>query len=334
MTRTAHILWLLAICAVTAACGPDRAQGPGETASEPDVEWAIAIHGGAGVIERSMDDGERDGYLASLDEALRIGQRILASGGTSLDAVEQVILSMEDDPQFNAGKGAVFNHLQEHELDASIMDGRELACGAVAAVTTIKNPIVLARLVMERTPHVLLAGAGAEQFADEVDVERVPRDYFSTPGRLEQLERQRREARGPDKEQGTVGVAALDSHGNLAAGTSTGGLTGKRFGRIGDSPIIGAGTFADNRTCAVSATGQGEEFIRHGVARVISAMMEYAGATLQEAADATIHGRLSAGDGGVVAVGRDGSIAMVLNTEGLYRGAADSSGRFEVQIWD
>ncbi|NIR37957.1 MAG: isoaspartyl peptidase/L-asparaginase [Actinobacteria bacterium] len=326
-------LWVLAFAGVLTcgACAPADDSGP-QTDGER-LEWAIVIHGGAGTIPRDLPEERREGYFESLRRALTIGQDLLAGGGTSLDAVEQVIRHMEDDPRFNAGRGAVFNHEGGHELDASIMDGRDLSCGAVAGVTTVKNPISLARHVMEQTRHVLLAGPGAESFADEMGVERVDQDYFFTERRFEAWQKVR-ERRSAEAEKGTVGVAALDRHGNLAAGTSTGGLTDKRFGRIGDSPIIGAGTYADNRTCAVSATGRGEEFIRHGVAHAISALMADVGLPLDEAARRVIHDRLQPGDGGIIAVDRSGRIVMDFNSEGMYRGAADSDGRFEVAIWD
>jgi beta-aspartyl-peptidase (threonine type) len=297
----------------------------------PAAKWAIAIHGGAGTIPKNLPEAQKQQYLHSLGEALKIGQGVLRQGGTSLDAVEKVIRFLEDDPLFNAGKGAVYTHERTHELDAAIMDGRDLSCGSVAALKTVKNPISLARLVKERSPHVFLVGEGAEAFATEMKVERVPNSYFDTPKRLQDLEEALKEE---PKEHGTVGCVALDTHGNLAAGTSTGGLTNKRFGRLGDVPVIGAGTYANNRTCAISATGIGEEFIKHTVAHDISALIEYGGLSLQQAADRVIHQKLKAGDGGVIGVARDGSIALVFNSEGMYRGAADSGGRFEVRIWE
>jgi beta-aspartyl-peptidase (threonine type) len=297
----------------------------------PAAKWAIAIHGGAGTIPKNLPEAQKQQYLHSLGEALKIGQGVLRQGGTSLDAVEKVIRFLEDDPLFNAGKGAVYTHERTHELDAAIMDGSDLSCGSVAALKTVKNPISLARLVKERSPHVFLVGEGAEAFATEMKVERVPNSYFDTPKRLQDLEEALKEE---PKEHGTVGCVALDVHGNLAAGTSTGGLTNKRFGRLGDVPVIGAGTYANNKTCAISATGTGEEFIKHTVAHDISALMEYGGLSLQQAADRVIHQKLKAGDGGVIGVGRDGSIALVFNSEGMYRGAADSGGRFEVRIWE
>jgi beta-aspartyl-peptidase (threonine type) len=297
----------------------------------PAPKWAIAIHGGAGTIPKTLPEAKKQEYLHALEQALKIGRDVLRQGGASLDAVEKVIRFLEDDPLFNAGKGAVYTHERTHELDAAVMDGRDLSCGSVAALKTVKNPISLARLVKEKSPHVFLVGEGAEAFATEMKVERVPNSYFDTPGRLKDLEEALKEE---PKEHGTVGCVALDTHGNLAAGTSTGGLTNKRFGRLGDVPVIGAGTYANNRTCALSATGIGEEFIKHTVAHDISALIEYGGLTLQQAADRVIHQKLKAGDGGVIGVGRDGSLALVFNSEGMYRGAADSNGRFEVRIWE
>jgi len=305
-------------------------QEPGPSATEtPALEWAIAIHGGAGSLGSDAPAVVRDGYLAGLDAALTTGKEILDGGGSSLDAVEEVIAILEDDIQFNAGRGAVYNAEGEHELDASIMDGATLGCGAVAGVRTVKNPIRLARAVMEQTRHVLLAGPGAESFAGEVGVERVEPNYFDSDSRRRSLDR----ALDPEH-RGTVGVVALDRAGNLAAGTSTGGLTAKKFGRVGDSPIIGAGTYADNRRCAVSGTGIGEQYIRHAVAYDICALMAYEGLELQAAVDRVIDETLEQGDGGIIAMDPAGRIAMRYNTPSMLRGAADSDGRFEVKIWD
>ena len=327
-------LFLVAASADTQApaADPNRAD---VTLSRPGaVQYAIAIHGGAGTISKNIPEAEKQEYLKSLSAALKLGQDVLAAGGTSLDAVEKVVRFLEDDPKFNAGKGAVFTHDGTHELDAAIMDGRNLACGSVAGLTTVKNPISLARMVMEKTPHVFLAGPGAERFADEMKVERAKPDYFFVQKRYDQWQEELAKEKANVKDRDTVGAVALDKHGNLAAATSTGGLTNKRWGRLGDVPVIGAGTYANNRTCAISATGQGEEFIRHNVSHDISALMEYKGMTLQQAAEEVIHRKLKPGDGGVIGVGRDGSLALVFNSEGMYRGAADSNGRFEVKIWE
>ena len=324
-----------------------------------DLEWAIAIHGGAGTIPKSDPEEISRGYRESLKQALEIGRSVLQEGGTALDAVEKVLIFMEDDPHFNAGKGAVYNRDGGHELDASIMDGSNLACGAVGGVTTVKNPIILARRVMSETRHVLLMGEGAERFADVMGVERVEPSYFDTERRHEQWRRHIEKSGGGERsalvpaetatlprdrgtagdtvlsrDRGTVGAVALDRKGNLAAATSTGGLTGKMFGRIGDTPIIGAGNYASNAGCAVSGTGTGEEFIRHNVAYRVSALMEYKGLSLQDAAEEVVHRILKPGDGGIIAADRRGNLALVFNSNGMYRGAADSSGRFEVAIWE
>lgn len=320
---------------VFAACDTasrNTVEEPTNAGSSNESVWAIAIHGGAGSSPDSRTQAENDAYLLSLRSALRRGATLLDEGGTALDAVEQVILRLEDDPLFNAGKGAVFTADGQHELDASIMDGASLACGAVAGVTRVKNPISLARLVMERTRHVLLAGEGADRFAEELGVERVGQDYFFTEARHESLQRFLEAERRKTAEHGTVGAVALDRRGDLAAGTSTGGLTGKMHGRVGDSPIVGAGTYAKNATCAVSGTGVGEEFIRHGVAQRISDLMEYRGLSLEAATQHVVGELLHEGDGGIIAVGHEGSIAMVFNTEGMVRGAADSTGRFETRL--
>lgn len=341
-------------CAGPAGDAPPEPEPEPKPASEPAAdpaprkEWALAIHGGAGTVPRDIEAERRIGYEDSLRAALRVGADLLDGGSDALDAVEATIRAMEDDPRFNAGRGAVFNREGRNELDASIMDGRNLACGAVAGVRTVRHPISLARAVMERTRHVLLAGDGAEAFADVAGVERVDPSFFRTEERWERLQRMLEREEGeagkagsasgaadPDEgRRGTVGVVALDRGGNLAAGTSTGGLTGKRWGRVGDSPIVGAGTYADNRTCAVSATGVGEEFIRHGVARAIAARMEFAGQTVAEAAQAVVGTVLREGDGGVIALDARGEIAFAFNTTGMYRGAADSTGRFDVAIWE
>lgn len=301
--------------------------------------WALAIHGGAGVISRDMEEERKREYFDALEAALDLGREALDGGESALNTVERVVRFLEDDPKFNAGKGAVYTHDGRHELDAAIMDGRTLDCGSVAAVTTVRHPIALARGVLDHSPHVFLIGEGAEVFADELGLERVSQDYFHTERRRRQLERAlEREAEeaagGEDEERSTVGAVALDRNGDLAAATSTGGLTNKRFGRVGDVPVIGAGTYANNRTCAVSGTGKGEQFIRHTVARSISAAMEYGGLSLEDAAHRVIHERLDPGDGGVIAVGRDGSIALVFNSPGMFRGATDARGRFEVGIWE
>lgn len=302
---------------------------------------AIAIHGGAGVISRaSMTPENERAYRADLERALDAGYAVLERGGASLDAVVAAVKVLEDSPYFNAGKGAVFSHEGINELDAAIMDGATQKAGAVAGVKHVKNPIELARMVMERTPHVLLAGEGAEEFALEQGMALVPGSYFYTERRWKQLEDAQRENRIADATSdtdyfGTVGAVALDRHGNLAAATSTGGMTNKRWGRIGDSPIIGAGTYADNATCAVSATGSGEYFMRAVVAHEICARVRLAGVTAAQAARDVVHGQLKdiGGDGGVIVVDRNGVLSLEFNTEGMFRGARDSKGRREVAIY-
>jgi L-asparaginase / beta-aspartyl-peptidase len=299
------------------------------------AQWAVAVHGGSGSMPRERLAGREPAFLAGLERALRLGAEMLGGGASSLDAVEAVVRALEDDPLFNAGKGAVYNHDGRHELDAAIMEGSTLRCGAVAGVRVVKNPVTLARRVMERTPHVFLAGEGAEAFAREVGVEVVEPSYFDTPERWDELQRALAKAAAgvsPTPELGTVGAVALDRDGNLAAATSTGGRTDKRWGRVGDVPVIGAGTYADNRTCAVSATGKGEEMIRHAAAAAVSSRIEHGGRTLEQAVREVVHGVLEPGDGGLIAVGPDGTLALDFNTEGMFRGAADSRGRFEAAI--
>ncbi|HEY7805746.1 MAG TPA: isoaspartyl peptidase/L-asparaginase [Croceibacterium sp.] len=303
-----------------------------------DSRWSIAIHGGAGTILReNLADAQRRAYEVGLAAALDAGANLLAEGGSALDAVAAAVVLLEDDPLFNAGRGATFTFEGGIELDAAIMDGRDRAAGAVAAVTTVRNPLLLARAVMEHSPHVFLAGAGAEQFAREQGFEPVDPSWFETPERRRQLEEFRARKSGwfdSSVKYGTVGAVARDTQAHVAAATSTGGLTGKRWGRIGDSPLIGAGTYADDRACAVSATGAGEYFIRTGAAKAIADRVCLLGEGLQEAADAVIAevGALG-GDGGVIVAGADGGTAFALNTAGMYRGRADSEGRREIAIF-
>ena len=299
------------------------------------LEYAIAIHGGAGNVSPEYIPPERaEAIEAKLLEALETGTRILASGGSSLDAVEQVVRMLEDSPLFNAGKGAVFNHEGKNELDASIMDGKTLNAGGVTCVGDIKNPISAARMVMEKSGHVLLTGAGASRFASEQGAELVDSGYFYTEKRWNDLQKQLAEEKV--EKYGTVGCVALDREGNLAAGTSTGGLTNKKFGRIGDTPIIGAGNYANNRTCAVSGTGHGEFFMRYTVGHDISALMEYRGMSVGEAAREVVHRKLTpaGGKGGVICVDHDGNIAMEYNTTGMLRAWANSKGEKEVRIFE
>lgn len=298
---------------------------------------AIAVHGGAGVMPGAeLTPERRRAFGEGLEAALRAGYAVMEAGGGSLDAVVAAVKVLEDDPLFNAGRGSVLAANGQHELDASIMDGRDLRAGSVTGVQHVRNPIELARLVMDRSPHVMLAGAGADEFAVEAGLKPVPNDYFATERRRLELERHLRgdADTGDEAVLGTVGAVALDSHGNLAAATSTGGMTGKKWGRVGDSPIIGAGTYAANDCCAVSATGHGEYFIRAAVAHEIASLVRYRGMGVREAADEVVMNQLVklGGSGGVIAVGRDGSIAMPFNSPGMLRGAMDSRGRLETGI--
>jgi len=297
----------------------------------------LAIHGGAGTIDRAKMTPEREKeYRAGLEKAMKVGYEILQRGGPSLDAVEAVVRTLEDDPNFNAGKGSVFTSAGVNELDASIMDGKTLKAGAVAAVHRIKNPITVARLVMEKSPHVMLDGDGAEAFAKEQGVELVDPKYFFTQRRWDELKNDQAKqaaAGGKESGHGTVGAVALDGAGNLAAATSTGGTSNKRPGRIGDSPIIGAGTYANNATCAVSGTGDGEYFIRAVVAHQVSASIER-GMSLEDAAQAAIKQvEQLGGTGGLIAIDRNGQVAMPFNTQGMYRGRVDPTGKFIIDIY-
>lgn len=309
-------------------------------------KWALVIHGGAGVIERKDLTPEVEAaYRAAMAAAAAKGSKVLADGGSAMDAIEAVIRDLEDDPLFNAGRGAVFTAEGRNELDAAVMDGRTLKAGSVAGVTRTRHPITLARAVMEKSRHVMMIGPGADAFAASQGLEQVDPSWFFTERRWQGLVRELtaqglpvppRPAGAPapsamlqipddsDRKFGTVGVVALDSRGDVAAGTSTGGMTAKRWGRVGDAPVIGAGTYASNDSCAVSATGSGEYFIRLTVAREVCALVEYKGLTLQQAADAVIQDRLTAlgGDGGVIAVAPDGQIAWSFNTPGMYRARA------------
>lgn len=320
-------------------------------AQDEKPRYVLAIHGGAGTIVRSdLTPEMEEAYRAALRASLEAGYQVLSEGGASLDAVVAALGLMEESPLFNAGKGAVFTSEGTVELDASIMDGRTRNAGAVSGVKQVRSPITLARLVMEQSPHVMLTGTGAEAFAREHEVEMVPNEFFYTERRRRQLERAQQRENNPsggdallfdeDREAehhtyGTVGAVALDQAGNLAAGTTTGGMTNKRFGRVGDSPIIGAGTYADNATCAVSATGHGEFFIRGVVAYDVAAMMRYAGLSLVEAANAVVMGRLGelGGTGGIIALDREGNVAMPFNTSGMYRGTIDEDGNVVIKIY-
>ena len=327
---------------------------PAEKQIDSVENFGIVIHGGAGtILKENMSDSLESAYKTKLEEAIRTGHEILANGGTAIEAVQRTINVMENSPLFNAGKGAVFTNAETNELDASIMDGKTLNAGAVAGVTTVKNPINLAWEVMENSDHVMLSGKGAEAFAKEQNIELVTPDYFYTEKRFKSL--QRLKERNSKKSEldhdngktafidpfikgskfGTVGCAALDKHGNLAAGTSTGGMTNKRWGRIGDAPIIGAGTYANNKTAAISSTGWGEFFIRGMAAYDISAMMEYKGISLAEAAREVIQNKIPnlGGDGGIIAIDHNGNVSMEFNTAGMYRAKMNKNGELQIGIY-
>ena len=319
------------------------------------AEFAIIIHGGAGtILKKNMTPEREAAYRATLEKAIRVGYEILKNGGTSLDAVQKTINVMEDSPLFNAGKGAVFTNAETNELDASIMDGKTLNSGASAGTTIVRNPIDLARAIMDNSPHVMMAGDGAETFAKEQGLAIVEPSYFFTERRLNSLKRVKEKEANKEKnidtesayfdfydadinnsKFGTVGCAALDKHGNLSAGTSTGGMTNKRYGRVGDSPIIGAGTYANNNSCAVSSTGWGEYFIRAMAAHDISALMQYKGLSLKQAAQEVIQNKIPelGGDGGIIAVDKNGNMVAEFNTAGMYRATMNDKGELEIGIY-
>lgn len=318
---------------------------------ERSAPIAIAVHGGAGTITRAnLSEAQELAYRNAIDRALTLGYEELKQGNDGLDAIVAAITYLEDSPLFNAGKGAVYTFDGKHELDASIMRGDTLQAGAVASLTNIRHPIKAARLVLEESVHVMLSGAGAEQFAKEKGLEKVDNSIFNTERRFQALQRAKAriaQSEADDKSAylenaefndfkfGTVGVVVLDANGNIAAGTSTGGMTAKRYGRVGDSPIIGSGTYADNASCAVSGTGHGEYFIRYNVAADICARMKYQGISINEAANTVIHDVLmpAGGEGGVIAIDAKGNIAMPFNTEGMYRGSIDTNGKKSVFIY-
>lgn len=339
------LLYLFIISVIFLSC-KESSKKPEHTTAQPTNEFAIVIHGGAGHQTRKSISKETDSLVrAKLSEAIQVGYTILKNGGTSLDAVEKTINILEDSPLFNAGKGAVFTNEETNELDASIMDGKTLNAGASAGTRTVKNPIDLARAIMEDSPHVLLSGRGAEQFAKEQGLEIVDPSYFSTEDNLNTVrkikEKQAKKAASllpekyTDSKFGTVGCVALDKNGNIAAGTSTGGMTNKKWNRIGDSPIIGAGTYANNKTCGVSSTGHGEFFIRGAVAYDVSALMEYKELSLEEASKKVIQEKLPAlgGTGGVIALDKNGNIVMEFNTPGMYRANMNDKGELYIGIY-
>lgn len=338
---------LLGVAVLLMGCQePDKTQQK----VAPEQTFGIVIHGGAGtILRKNMSPEMEKAYRETLQTAVSTGHAILAAGGTSTEAVEKTIHVMENSPLFNAGKGAVLNADAAVELDASFMDGARLDAGAIAGARTIKNPISAAIKVMNNSPHVMLSGAGADQFASEQGLETVAHEYFVTERRKKALERVQAEeatasqtsaAQLPSdffrqQRMGTVGCVALDKMGNLAAGTSTGGMTNKKWNRIGDAPIIGAGTYANNASCGISATGWGEYFIRSVVAHDIAALMEYKGLTIQEAARIVIHEKVAklGGDGGVVGLDNQGQVAMEMNTPGMYRAHMDATGKLTVKIY-
>jgi L-asparaginase / beta-aspartyl-peptidase len=324
------------------------------SSSFAQTKYALVIHGGAGTIKKDDSNPEKQAkYERAIDTALQIGNVILANNGTALNAVEASIKYLENNPLFNAGKGAVFTNDAKHELDASIMDGSNLSAGSIAGVTNIKNPITTARAVMEKSKHVMLTGKGAEQFAKEQGHELVPNSYFSTKERLEGLKRLRAAEKAKldstkkmayqqidfkgyaTEKYGTVGAVALDNFGNIAAGTSTGGMTNKKYGRVGDAPIIGAGTYANNNTCGISCTGWGEYFIRLVMAKSVSDLMQYKGLPIDEAAKEMIQIQLPnlGGDGGLVGLDKNGNITMQFNSTGMYRGYIKGNGEKFIAIF-
>ena len=338
---------LLSLLLVTLLCTCGSAPENTETdPAEPQAEapdYALVIHGGAGtILPENMTPDKEKAIRKAMNAALDAGAKILGEGGSAADAVEATIWIMEDSEYFNAGKGAVFTNAGINEMDASFMTGHDQNAGAVGGVTTIKHPISAARAVMEQSEHVLLSGKGANDFAIESGLESVDPKYFYTEGRYQSLQRAlegekvEQENEDVDKKHGTVGCVALDKSGNLAAGTSTGGMTNKRYNRLGDSPIIGAGTYADNATCGVSCTGWGEYFIRYAVAYDVHARMAYGGVSLEEAANAVIHETLTSkeGTGGLIAMDARGNVTMPFNTPGMYRGYLKAGGERVIDFYD
>ncbi|MGN8225514.1 isoaspartyl peptidase/L-asparaginase family protein [Gracilimonas sp. BCB1] len=329
---------LLSILVFASCTQPQNSDAP-----QPDQkEWSIALHGGAGYVSKDMPEDRKQAYMESLEEALNIGAEILENGGSALDAIEKTVNYLEDNELYNAGKGAVFTSEGKNELDAAIMDGTTLNAGAITGVTTVKNPVSLARKVMTESKHVFFSADGAETFADQTDVERVDPEYFYTERRLQSLKR----AQAAEQESnlietnqqkawkyGTVGAVALDKNGKLAAATSTGGMTNKKYGRVGDVPIIGSGTYA-NDLVAVSATGWGEKIMLNVSAHTLAAYMEFKNATLQQSMDYLVDDVLEPGDAGFIAVDKYGNFSMKTNTGSMFRAATDSDGNKEVGIWE
>lgn len=340
---------ILAVLSSIISCDQNQVETLDVSNATSKQSFGLVIHGGAGtILKENMSDSLETAYRLKLEEAIKKGHKILENGGTSMAAVTAAINIMENSPLFNAGKGAVFTNHETNELDASVMNGQTLNAGAVSGVTNVKNPINLAVAVMDKSEHVMLSGKGAEKFAQEQGIEQVDPSYFYTERRFKSLQRVKEQEKMTTKKIalvedpyikstkfGTVGCAALDKHGNLAAGTSTGGMTNKRYNRIGDAPIIGAGTYANNATCAVSSTGWGEYFIRAMVAHDISALMEYKGLTVQEAAREVIQKKLPdlGGSGGIVAIDKTGEVALEFNTAGMYRAHMNANGVLTIKIY-
>jgi len=320
--------------------------GTADSPEESTVEWSLALHGGAGTISKDLPDSVRQQYYDGLEAAVRTGELVLRDGGSALDAVEQVVRNLENNPLFNAGKGAVFTAEGTNELDAAIMDGSTLEAGAITGVTTVKNPVSLARIVMEESRHIFFSGQGAERYADQTDVERVENDYFFTQNRYDAWQRAQGQSMNLsretsplerewliDKKFGTVGAVALDMDGKLAAATSTGGMTNKQFGRVGDVPIIGSGTYA-NHVAAISATGWGEKIMQQVSANTIANLVEFGGYSLDGAVDYLLEERLQPDEAGFIAVDSNGNIVMKMNTPGMFRGSVNSNGEQTVMIWE
>ncbi|WP_411273160.1 isoaspartyl peptidase/L-asparaginase family protein [Daejeonella sp.] len=351
MLKTIQIFALILTAAIISACS--QTQSSTTSSNESETKYVMVIHGGAGTILKSTMTPEKEAaYTAALTKALETGYAAIKEGKSSLDAVEATIHILEDSPLFNAGKGAVFTNEGKNEMDAAIMDGSNLKAGSVAGVTIIRNPISAARAVMEKSEHVMMAGAGAEKFAKQAGLTIVDPAYFFTQDRWDGLQRAikddstksvldhgnkksyKSESQNVDNKFGTVGCVALDSKGNLAAGTSTGGMTNKKFGRIGDAPIIGSGTYANNATAAISCTGWGEFYIRSVVAHDISALMEYKGLSVAEASQIALDKMAKlGGNGGLIALDKNGKMAMPFNTAGMYRGTITADGKIEVLIY-
>ena len=342
----------LLLAALLFSCAKKGSESTATQQNTTKKEWAIVLHGGAGVIPKDLPDSVKQAYKDDLNQALSIGEEVLKNGGASIDAVEQVINYLEDNPKFNAGKGAVFTHDGGHELDAAIMVGNTRNAGTITGIKTVKNPISLARLVMEKSKHVMFAGDGAEEFASKMDVERVNQDYFYTERRYkawkESLKEEDEEIDDAQsslmdqspavnfyegKKFGTVGCVAIDKDGQIVAGTSTGGMTNKMYGRVGDVPIVGAGTYASD-VVAVSMTGWGEKIMRAVSGHTVSSYMKYKPATLEEAGNYLLQDVLNEGEAGMIAVDQYGNTYMNMNTQGMFRGKSDSDGNRKVAIWE